>query len=66
MYLNGWGVPQDNLKAHMWFNLAAANFPATDLANRNAAARNRDVIAKKMTADELAEAQKLAREWNPR
>jgi TPR repeat protein len=66
MYLNGWGVPQDNLKAHMWFNLAAANFPATDLANRNAAARNRDAIAKKMTADELAQAQKLAREWNPR
>jgi uncharacterized protein len=66
MYLNGRGVLQDNLKAHMWFNLAAASFPATDLNNRNAAARNRDAISKKMTADELAEAQKLAREWNPR
>jgi uncharacterized protein len=49
----------------MWFNLAAARFPASDTRNRTAAVKNRDTVASEMTSDQLAEAQKRAREWKP-
>jgi TPR repeat protein len=56
MYDNGEGVPQDYVQAHMWLNLAAAN------GDENAK-ENRDIAAGLMTSEEIAEAQKLAREW---
>ena len=56
MYDNGRGVVQDHAKAHMWFNLAAAN-------GYEIGRKNRDIIAKEMTSDQIAEAQKMAREW---
>ena len=59
------GVP-DNVSAHMWFNLAAAHFPASATGDRDAAVNYRDLVAKKMTPDQIAEAQKLAREWKPK
>jgi uncharacterized protein len=60
MYVNGHGVPQDYVLAHMWFNLAAA----TGIVD--GAAADRDMVAAKMTSAQIAEAQKLAREWKPR
>jgi TPR repeat protein len=66
-YLQGeGGTPQDNVSAHMWFNLAAARFPASDTRNRDVAVRSRDVVAGKMTAEQIAEAQRRAREWKPK
>jgi hypothetical protein len=62
-YTKGEGVSQDNVRAYMWFNLAAGRFALSDSSSRNAAITNRDLIAKTMTAAEIAEAQKLAREW---
>ena len=62
MYARGHGVPQDYIQAHMWFNLAAAS--GGD--DRERYAKNRDEIAKKMTAEQIAEAQRLAREWKPK
>jgi uncharacterized protein len=62
MYRDGEGVPQDYVKAHMWFNLASAGAPATSRANY---VEYRDELAKKMTPAQMAEAQKLAREWKP-
>jgi TPR repeat protein len=59
MNANGHGVPQDFVKAHMWFNLSAAQGEAE-------AAENRDIVAAKMTPAQIAEAQKLAREWKPK
>ena len=56
MYDHGRGVPQDYVLAHMWFNLAVA------AAGNSAMARD---IAAKMTPAQIAEAQKLAREWKP-
>ena len=56
MYGNGEGVPQDYVQAHMWSNLAAAQ-------GNTIAVGNRDINAKKMTPAQIAEAQKLAREW---
>jgi TPR repeat protein len=64
MYATGVGMPQDNILAHMWFNLAAARFTLT--VPRDRAAGNRDTVARKMTPDEIARAQELARLWNPK
>jgi TPR repeat protein len=60
MYRDGEGVPQDYVQAHMWFNLAAV---ATK--DRYMIAKYRDELAEKMTPAQIAEAQKLAREWKP-
>ena len=59
MYFTGRGVPQDYVQAHMWFNLSAAQGDAD-------ATKNRDIVAAKMTPAQIAEAQKLAREWKPK
>ena len=57
-YDNGLGVPQDKVRAYMWLNLSAAQ-------GREGAAAFRDLIARRMTPAQIAEAQKLAREWKP-
>ena len=56
MYLRGDGVIQDYVAAHKWFNLSAAQ-------GSEAARNNRDVVASKMTPADIAQAQRLAREW---
>ena len=55
LYGKGEGVVQDYARAHMWFNLAAAN-------GRENGSEGRDLVAKEMTSDQIAEAQKMARE----
>jgi hypothetical protein len=60
-YAKGEGVSPDNVSAHTWFNLAAASFPASDIRSRSMAIKNRDLVATKMTLEEIEEAQKLAR-----
>jgi uncharacterized protein len=65
-YAQGDGGSPDNVRAHMWFNLAAAHFPASDSRNRGAAANSRDAVASNLTSDQIAEAQRLAREWKPK
>jgi TPR repeat protein len=64
MYEHGQGVPQDYVSAHMWLNLAAAS-RATDPAVRDQAAKERDMLAAKMTPAQIAEAQRLANKWKP-
>jgi TPR repeat protein len=59
MYYNGQGVVQDYTRAHMWFNLAAVK-------GYSVGVKNRDMIAKQMTQQQIAEAQKLARECQAR
>jgi len=66
MYGRGQGVPQDYVQAHMWFNLAASRFPASEGEKRELAGANRDLVASKMTPAQIAEAQRLAREWKPK
>jgi hypothetical protein len=65
-YTNGDGDEPDNVRAHMWFNLAAAHFPPSDTSDRNTAAKQRDLVAAKMTPQQIAEALRLAREWQPK
>ena len=60
MYAKGQGVTQEYyMQAHMWWNLAAVNGDAD-------AINNLDFVAAKMTPAQIAEAQKLAREWKPK
>jgi TPR repeat protein len=62
-YFNGQGVPQDYVAAHMWSNLAAAQ-PTGVLQKQSSAFRNE--AAAKMTPQQIAEAQRLARAWEPK
>jgi uncharacterized protein len=55
-YSTGQGVTQDYVVAHKWFNLAA-------MRGLNAAKSWRNQIAEEMNAGQIAQAQKLAREW---
>ena len=48
MYADGEGVTQDNVYAHMWWNIAASNGHAV---------KNRDIVAMKMTAAPIEKAQ---------
>ena len=59
LYANGEGVPQDDVLAYMWFNLAGA--PSDEIEKRI-----RETVSKRMTPEQIAEAQKLSREWKPR
>ena len=55
----GEGVPKDYVEAHKWASLAASQgyAPAKQL---------RDLMARWMTPAQIAEAQRLAREWKPK
>lgn len=56
MYAQGRGVLKDLVQAHKWFNLAAAR-------GNEGASRLRDKTAKRLNPSQLAEAQRVAREW---
>ncbi len=56
MYSGGFGVAQDKVQAQKWFTIAA------ELGDFNAASK-RDYLADRLSADELAEANRLANTW---
>jgi uncharacterized protein len=58
MHVHGWGVLQDDVLAHKWFNLAASQ-------GHEEAIKGREIATTRMTPDQIAEAQRLAREWKP-
>jgi TPR repeat protein len=64
MYFRGDGTTQDFVEAHTWANLGAANMPPD--ADRKRAVDARDAIAERMTPQQIAEAQRLAREFRPK
>ena len=59
LYASGSGVPEDPMLAHMWFSLAAAQ-------GHQAALRDSDALATKISADQLAESQRLTSVWEPK
>ncbi len=61
IYGKGQRVPQDYVQAHMWYNLAASRLPPG--SDRDMAVMNREALAARMTPAQIAEAQRLAREW---
>ncbi len=58
MYAQGHGVDKDYVTAHMWLNLSAVHGGEKTM-------RNRDFVTQQMTPDQIAKAQRLAREWKP-
>jgi hypothetical protein len=56
MYAKGQGVPRNYVFAHMWISLSVAR-------GQEHAAKDKDIVAGRMTPAQIAEAQKLAREW---
>jgi len=56
MYFSGHGVARNHIQAYMWVTLAAAQ------GNENAS-KGLEILEKKMTSSQIAEAQRLAREW---
>tara|TARA_B100000959_G_scaffold200082_1_gene209373 strand:- start:106 stop:396 length:291 start_codon:yes stop_codon:yes gene_type:complete len=55
MYKDGKGVEQDYVTAHMWFNIAAAN-------GAEYSKKEKDLLAKKMTPEQIAKAEALSKE----
>jgi uncharacterized protein len=77
-YKSGRGVPQDYVAAHMWFNLAASRpseitgsdpidnlMRAIEESFRKQTETSREELARQMTREQVAEAQRLARGWKP-
>jgi TPR repeat protein len=60
MYADGRGVVPDAVQAHLWLSLAVARGSEEQ---RNAYSAARDTVAQRMTRDQIADAQRLAREW---
>jgi TPR repeat protein len=57
-YALGDGVPKDLVVAYKWLNISAAN-------GDRASGILRDRIENSMTPDQIAEAQRLSRDWKP-
>jgi uncharacterized protein len=56
LYATGRDVAADLVVAHKWFNLAAVR-------GNESALTHRVELAREMSTEQIAEAQKLAREW---
>ena len=56
MYASGEGVPEDDVTAYAWLNIAAAQ-------GQSSANEGREHVAKHMTQSQVAKAQKLSREY---
>ena len=59
MYERGRGVPKDSVQAYRWNTLAAAK-------GLKEAVKGRDLLEKRMTPAQIADAQRRAREWTPK
>ena len=59
LYAYGVGVPVDNVQAYFWYNRAASQGGGND-------ADKRDLIAKKLTPEQLQAAQRLVQNWTPK
>ena len=55
-YYKGQGVLKDTVTAYAWFNVAVAN-------GDEDGSKVRDLVAKDMTPEQIAEAQKLSKVW---
>jgi uncharacterized protein len=65
LYAAGRGAPQDNVIADMWLNVAGGAVYDYDYEKSENLYQDKKFIEQRMTAAQIAEAQKLAREWKP-
>ena len=59
MYANGIGVPKDLVITYIWENLAADQ-------GEEKAKKMRGLLEEEMTPAQIAEGQRLSREWRPK
>lgn len=59
MYAMDERIPSDYVRAHKWWSLAAAS-------GRQEARMLRDALKLRMSSEQIAEAEKLARDWRPK
>lgn len=64
LYADGVGVARDDVQAFKWFAIAAVR--GADSYARGNGAKGRDDISARMTAGQVAQAERLAREWQPK
>lgn len=69
-YADGKGVPKDNVEALKFYDLATSQAGQGEIelssVYRDLADKKKGALAPKMTAAEIAEAQKRVREWKPK
>jgi uncharacterized protein len=68
LYLGGYGVARDEAAAMTWFRkwFAVVAARGADSYARTNAVKGRDATAMKMTPAQVAEAERLVREWKPK
>jgi len=59
LYAKGYGVPQDNVRAYMCYNLAATNSTGE---RQKFPTGEQEKVARRMTPVQIAEAQRLAQD----
>jgi TPR repeat protein len=65
-YANGQGVEPNFVEAYKWYTLALEKLPTSDVKGREIALGNRARVARLMTPQQIADAEKLARRWKPK
>lgn len=65
MLYRGEGVPKDYVRSYMWLNIVSGSNVTTrpQIRTREWALQLRDDVEKLMTREQVAEAQRLSREW---
>ena len=61
MYEHGYGAPKNPVMARMWLDLAVSRAPSLSMA-----VKLREEVAAKMTPAQIAQAKRLADEWEPK
>jgi uncharacterized protein len=64
MYRAGQGLPRDDVRALMWLTLSVTRGTPAEWFKAMVGGI-RDTVARRMSSDQIAEAERLAREWKP-
>jgi hypothetical protein len=64
MYRAGQGLPRDDVRALMWLTLSVTTGTPAEWFKATVGGI-RDTVARRMSPDQIAEAERLAREWKP-
>lgn len=59
LYRDGLGIPQDFVRAHMWYSVSAVTLSGID--EKETAMKEQDGVASQLTAGQLKKAQAMAR-----
>lgn len=67
MYFQGNGVPQDYVQAYLWLCLAeTGSKDAEDPSFHKSTVDSLELVGGRMTAEQIAEAQRLVQQWKPK